>query len=56
MPTVIERQIFELRCARGNARLMNAFKSSYIRANDLRDIALGRRARPFRNQYRDNLP
>ena len=46
MPTVIERQIFELRCARGNARLMKAFNSSYIRANDLRDIALGRRAVP----------
>jgi len=41
MPTRIERQIFELRCREGNARLMKAFNSSYIRANYLRDIALG---------------
>jgi predicted patatin/cPLA2 family phospholipase len=46
VPTMIERQIFEMRCAHGNARLMNAFNNTFTRANELRDLALGRRAVP----------
>jgi predicted acylesterase/phospholipase RssA len=46
LPTVIERQIFEMRCAHGKPKLMSAFNNSYIRANDLRDIALGRQSVP----------
>jgi len=46
MPSRIERQIFDLRCAHGNARLMSAFCNTYIRENAVRDLALGRQALP----------
>jgi len=46
MPSRIERHIFDLRCARGNARLMSAFCNTYIRENAVRDLALGRQALP----------
>jgi predicted patatin/cPLA2 family phospholipase len=46
MPNRIERQIFDLRCARGNARLMSAFCNTHIRENAVRDLALGRQAVP----------
>jgi len=46
VPSMLERQIFELRCARGNAELMKAFSNMHIRANDIRDIAFGRQSVP----------
>ena len=45
-PSRFEQQIFDLRCARGNAQLMGAYRSTYIRANTIRDIALGRQPVP----------
>jgi len=46
MPSRIERQIFDLRCAHGNAQLISAFCNTYIRENAVRDLALGRQALP----------
>ncbi len=46
MPSRIERQIFDLRCARGNARLISAFCNTYVRENAVRDLSLGRQAVP----------
>jgi predicted patatin/cPLA2 family phospholipase len=46
LPTWLEQHIFDWRCARGNNRLMNAFCSTYIRENAVRDIALGRQTVP----------
>src|SRR5215471_3741428 len=46
VPSWLEQHVFDLRCAHGNTRLMNAFCSSYIRENAVRDIALGRRSAP----------
>ena len=46
VPNWLEQHIFDSRCARGNARLMNAFCSTYIRENDVRDIVLGRQSVP----------
>lgn len=46
LPSRIERQFFDLRCAHGNAQLMNAYCSAYTRENAVRDIALGRQETP----------
>jgi len=46
VPTWLEQHFFDSRCARGNAQLMNAFCSTYIRENAVRDIALGRQSVP----------
>src|SRR5262249_31751366 len=45
-PTRIERRIFDVLCARGNAELMRAYCSTYLRENSIRDIALGRQLVP----------
>jgi predicted patatin/cPLA2 family phospholipase len=45
-PGWLERHLFDIRCARGNAQLMNTFCSTYARENALRDIALGRQTVP----------
>lgn len=42
LPTRIEQHIFDLRCARGNPQLMEAFRRTYMHENAVRDIALGR--------------
>jgi hypothetical protein len=42
LPTRIEQHIFDLRCARGNSQLMEAFRRNYVHENAVRDIALGR--------------
>ncbi len=41
-PSLLEQQLFDLRCARGNAQLMKAYCNTYVRENEVRDIALGR--------------
>src|SRR6185436_5743403 len=46
LPGRIEQHVFDLRCARGNAQLMNAYCSTHSRANAIRDLALGRQAGP----------
>jgi predicted patatin/cPLA2 family phospholipase len=46
VPNRIEQQIFDMRCAHGNAQLMNAFCSTYVRENAVRDIVLGRQVLP----------
>jgi predicted patatin/cPLA2 family phospholipase len=46
VPNRLERQIFDLRCAHGNAQLMRAFCNTYLRENAVRDIALGRQQLP----------
>src|SRR6059036_95873 len=45
-PGRLEQHIFDLWCARGNARLMSVFRNTYIRENAVRDIALGRQPVP----------
>lgn len=45
-PNWLEQHIFDLRCARGNTRLMAAFCSTHVRENAIRDIALGRQRVP----------
>ncbi len=45
-PGWLERHLFNIRCARGNAQLMIAFCSTYARENAVRDIALGRQTVP----------
>jgi predicted patatin/cPLA2 family phospholipase len=42
LPTFIEQHIFDLRCARGNSQLMEAFRRTYVHENAVRDLALGR--------------
>jgi predicted patatin/cPLA2 family phospholipase len=46
VPSWLEQHVFDLRCARGNTHLMNAFCSTYVRENAVRDIALGRQSLP----------
>jgi predicted patatin/cPLA2 family phospholipase len=46
LPTFIEQHIFDLRCARGNPQLMEAFRRTYVHENAVRDIALGRTVMP----------
>jgi predicted acylesterase/phospholipase RssA len=45
-PSRIEQQVFDILCARGNAELMRAYRSTYLRENAIRDIALGRQLVP----------
>jgi len=45
-PRVIEERLFNLRCARGNSELMDVYRSAPMRANTLRDIALGKQGGP----------
>ena len=45
-PSLIERRLFEMRCARGNAQLMDAYVRAHERENMLRDIVLGRQPAP----------
>src|SRR5215467_6522188 len=42
LPSVLEQQLFDLRCARGNQQLMKAYCETHVRENAIRDIALGR--------------
>jgi predicted patatin/cPLA2 family phospholipase len=46
IPSRLEQQLFDMRCARGNAQLMNAYCGTYARENAVRDIALGRQDVP----------
>ena len=46
VPSWLEQHLFDLRCARGNAQLMNAFCSTHMRENAERDIVLGRQSAP----------
>jgi predicted patatin/cPLA2 family phospholipase len=41
-PSRIQQHVFNLKCARGNRQLILAHRNSHLRANALRDIALGR--------------
>src|SRR5215475_12136800 len=41
-PSLIEQQIFDLRCAHGNSELRRAYCNTYLRENVIRDTALGR--------------
>jgi len=43
-PSRVERQIFNLRCARGHPELQRAFCEVHARENGMRDIALGRQS------------
>jgi predicted patatin/cPLA2 family phospholipase len=43
-PTRFEKELFNRRCALGNTSLMDAFANRHVRANYLRDVALGRTA------------
>jgi predicted patatin/cPLA2 family phospholipase len=45
-PSRLEQQLFEVRCARGSADIMSAYRSTHTRCNTLRDIALGRESLP----------
>ncbi len=45
-PPWFERWLFQWACARGNARLVDAFLKAHHRANASRDLALGRRPPP----------
>jgi predicted patatin/cPLA2 family phospholipase len=45
-PGWLKQHVFNMRCARGNAQLMNAFCSTHVRENAVRDIALGRQTVP----------
>ena len=45
-PTRFEQSVFNMRCARGNLRLLNAFCGTYLRENAIRDMALGRLPAP----------
>ena len=46
VPNWLEQHFFDMRCARGNAQLMTAFCSTYLRENAVRDIALSRQTVP----------
>jgi predicted acylesterase/phospholipase RssA len=46
IPTSLEQRLFDMRCARGNAQIMNAYKNTPIRSNALRDLVLGRAGVP----------
>ena len=46
IPNWLEQHMFDLRCARGKAPLMTAFRSTHVRENSVRDIALGRQTVP----------
>ena len=46
LPSLLEQQLFDMRCARGNTQLMNAFVRTYERENAVRDMALGRQPVP----------
>ena len=46
VPNGIEQGLFNMRCARGNARLMDIYRNAPMRANTLRDIALGKQEGP----------
>jgi predicted patatin/cPLA2 family phospholipase len=41
-PSGLEQRLFNLRCAKGNVGLMDAYRNAPMRANTLRDIALGK--------------
>src|SRR6185295_6859359 len=41
LPSRLEQHFFDLRCARGNARLLSAYCNTHMRANAIRDLALG---------------
>ena len=45
-PTGLEQRLFDMRCARGNSQLMNAYRNTPMRSNALRDLALGRQEVP----------
>jgi predicted patatin/cPLA2 family phospholipase len=45
-PGGLEQRLFDMRCARGNSQIMNAYRDAPIRANALRDIALGKQDVP----------
>lgn len=45
-PTLLEQQFFEARCSRWNEAIVNAFETTHLRGNALRDIALGRESVP----------
>jgi predicted patatin/cPLA2 family phospholipase len=42
IPSGLEQRLFNLRCAKGNAELMDVYRNAPMRANTLRDIALGK--------------
>jgi predicted acylesterase/phospholipase RssA len=42
IPSGLEQRLFDMRCARGNCALMDVYRNAPMRANALRDIALGR--------------
>lgn len=46
LPTMLEQRLFEMRCAHGNAQLMHAYTNTFVRENDLRDIAFARQPIP----------
>jgi predicted patatin/cPLA2 family phospholipase len=43
-PSALEQKLFNMRCARGNSDIMNAYRNTPLRANALRDIALGKQS------------
>jgi predicted patatin/cPLA2 family phospholipase len=45
-PGGLEQRLFNMRCARGNSALMDIYRNAPMRANTLRDIALGRQEGP----------
>jgi predicted patatin/cPLA2 family phospholipase len=45
-PTGLEQRLFEIRCAKGNPQIMNAYRTTSTRTNALRDLALGRQETP----------
>lgn len=46
VPSRLEQQLFDMRCARGNAQLMKAYCATFARENAVRDIALGKQDLP----------
>src|SRR5262249_2842748 len=46
VPSGLEQRLFDMRCARGTSALMDFYRNAPIRANTLRDIALGKSAVP----------
>ena len=46
IPNGLEQRLFNMRCARGNSGLMHIYRSAPMRANTLRDIALGQQEGP----------
>jgi len=45
-PSRLEQHVFDMWCAHGNPQLMNAYCSTYVRENNVRDLALGRQSLP----------